>query len=208
MQVHATVSNSRLPRQLRFCERCGVAFSPPAFDVRRGFGRFCSRSCAKFIPLTMERLVNKMGPPTELGCRPWMGARDTDGYGFITYQRRMYRVTHAVWFLKTGHWPSRGEMIAHTTCDWPPCCEFVHLTLTDHAGNMSDMVLKHRQAYGERHWRAKLTEEEVLAMRARYARGAISMPTLAAQSGVSYATVRSAIKGESWKHLRVAPQPV
>ena len=59
---------------------------------------------------------------------------------------------------------------------------------------------------GERVGHAKLTAIQVLEMRTRYATGGISMPMLAREYGVCYATARSAIKGEHWAHL-TAPSP-
>jgi hypothetical protein len=151
------------------------------------------------------RVLSKLGPPTEQGCRPWVGSADKDGYGLVSYEGENRRVTHAVWFLNTGHWPIRGEVIAHTTCDWPPCGEFTHLTLMSNAGNIADRDRKGRQMRGERQHLAKLNADKVLAMRQRYAEGSISMPSLATQYDVSYATARSAINGETWKHLPATP---
>jgi hypothetical protein len=191
----------------RTCEECGTSFFAYPYEVRDGLARFCSRRCGKRQELA-PRVLPRLGPPTERGCRPWTGNADQDGYGIVSYQGRNRRVTHAVWFLNTGHWPLPGEVVAHTTCDWPPCGEFAHLTLMDNPGNVADRDNKGHQVRGEQQHLAKLTAEKVLAMRARYAEGGVSMPMLAAQYGVSYATARSAINGETWKHLTATPPPL
>lgn len=188
----------------RTCEHCGVAFFAYPYEVRGGLARFCSRKCSNHRELA-PRIAEGLGPSTAKGCRPWIGATDSDGYGLVSFEGRNRRVTHAVWFLNTGHWPAPGEIVAHTTCDWPPCGEFAHLTLMDNAGNVADRDSKERQVRGEQQHLSKLTAEKVIAMRVRYAAGGVSMPTLAREYGVNYASARSAIKGETWKHLTATP---
>lgn len=200
MQSNGTKPRKRYRTIPRICEWCRGAFFAYPYEVRRGVGRFCSRSCGKRRDLA-DQVMSRLGPATDRGCRPWMAKRDKDGYGVVTINGREKRVTHAVWFLRTGRWLIRGEVIAHTTCDWPPCCEFAHLTLTDLRGNVDDMLSKERQARGERQWQAKLTVEQVLEMRARYAAGGVSLTALGRAYGVSYATARSAINGEHWRHV-------
>ena len=188
----------------RTCEERGAAFFAYPYEVRDGFARFCSRRCSNHRELA-PRIAERLGSPQVGECRMWTGAADKDGYGLISFKGDSRRVTHAVWFLNTGHWPTRGEIVAHTTCDWPPCGEFTHLTLMDNAGNVADRDSKGRQIRGEQHHLAKLTAEKVLAMRTRYVAGDVSMPALAREYGVNYASARSAIKGETWKHLTATP---
>jgi len=54
--------------------------------------------------------------------------------------------------------------------------------------------------FGERHMRAKMTEEDVLTAKALNA-GGMSMMALSRKYGVHYATMECAIKGRTWKHL-------
>jgi hypothetical protein len=205
MQEQDTRSHPPRNSMLRDCERCQSPFYAPLKDVRRGFGRFCSRTCARQRDLATS-VSRKIGPPTGTGCRPWLAAHDADGYGFITVQYRLCRATHAVWFLHTGHWPTQDEVIAHLVCDWPPCCEFSHLGLTDHAGNMADRQRKSRQMRGERQHKSKLTAAIVIEMRRAYLAGG-THTAIGRQHGVSYATARSAILGETWKHVTATPPP-
>jgi hypothetical protein len=50
-------------------------------------------------------------------------------------------------------------------CDNPPCVNVEHLFLGTHQDNMDDRSAKNRQAQGEQHGRARLTDEEVDAIR-------------------------------------------
>lgn len=54
---------------------------------------------------------------------------------------------------------------------------------------------------GERNGCAKLTAAIVLTMRARYKAGGVSMPALAREYGVTYATARAALIGRTWAHV-------
>lgn len=54
---------------------------------------------------------------------------------------------------------------------------------------------------GEDHYRSKLTEKDVIEMRKLYADGLRNMSELGRRFGVAGKTARSAIVGETWKHL-------
>lgn len=64
-----------------------------------------------------------------------------------------------------------------------------------------------RMSRGSRHYASKLSDAAVVEMRTRYAAGGISMTALGREYGVCYATARSAINGEHWRHL-TGPSPV
>jgi DNA-binding MarR family transcriptional regulator len=55
--------------------------------------------------------------------------------------------------------------------------------------------------WGESHPRAKVTEADVLVMRAMYAKGGITMTALAKQYGLEKSTVRAIIRKETWRHV-------
>lgn len=62
--------------------------------------------------------------------------------------------------------------------------------------------------HGERCYNAKLTEADVRAIRARYkrySRGPDSLPGLAAEFGVSAATVKSVVARKAWAHVQENP---
>ena len=53
---------------------------------------------------------------------------------------------------------------------------------------------------GEDHGQAKLTEQKVLEIRARYADGNDSYSTLAEEYSVGRTTICHIVRGETWKH--------
>lgn len=129
------------------------------------------------------------------------------------------------WELTHGPIP-KGQCVLHK-CDNPPCCNPGHLFLGTKAENTEDMVSKGRQASGERSgpkrhpellargkrhgshtqpWRRavgarngsnKLTEEQVLEIRAT----AGSLSQLAAKFGVNGATIHNIRHRKTWRHL-------
>jgi hypothetical protein len=95
-----------------------------------------------------------------------------------------------------------------------------HLWLATHRANMLDMIAKGRSAAigvagemnpsrrlpeqairGERHVWAKLTEDAVRTIRARYAAGGIFQRELADEYGVAQSEISRAINGRGWKHV-------
>ena len=91
-------------------------------------------------------------------------------------------------------------------CDNPPCCNPDHLFLGTHTENVADMVAKGRHRggmspeqapRGERHWGAKLTNEQVAAIRAMPRQRGLQT-RLARQYGVSDATISMILNGKAW----------
>lgn len=138
----------------------------------------------------IELLARYTAPPNEGGCCYWTGPVDKDGYGCIGIGRYKYRISHVVWQLANGPVPA-GLFMLHK-CDAPPCITLEHLFPGTPADNSKDMVLKGRSARGEKQHKAKLTAEDVLAIRA----GEKGPWPISAQH-------KSRVKhGHSWKHIK------
>lgn len=101
-------------------------------------------------------------------CLVFTGARREKGYGVTRYQGRS-RSTHRLsWELHNGPIPD-GLLVLHT-CDNPPCCRIEHLTLGTHQDNERDAMARGRTRlrarFGSQSHSARLTDEEVTAIRA------------------------------------------
>jgi hypothetical protein len=67
--------------------------------------------------------------------------------------------------------------------------------------NMQDMIGHDRTTRGERHPQAKLSANQVLAIRAAYAQGLMDGMQLAAVYGVSQWAVKDIIRRRKWRHV-------
>ena len=192
--------------EYRQCEHCGRSFVPRPEQIRRaGQGRFCSRPCAstyrrEHVAERFWRWVDKSGD-----CWLWVGTRARNGYGTIQIGgasgRR--RLTHRVaWELTNGPIPA-GVHILHR-CDTPACVNPDHLWLGTQSDNLRDMAAKGRQGL-QKHpahtHTAKLTPEDVQAIRRRYAAGGIQQKTLAQEYGVDGRSISAVVHRITWKHL-------
>jgi len=139
--------------------------------------------------------VDRRGPDE---CWEWRAYRNRDGYGSFSGKNRRLVGAHRVSYqLCCGADP--GDLHVCHTCDNPGCVNPAHLFLGTHSDNMRDKESKRRgrHAKGESHWRAKLTEEDVLVIRA----STDSTYALAKRYGVDPAVIGSAISGKTWCHL-------
>lgn len=125
------------------------------------------------------------------GCWEFAGRLDPDGYGVITNDRSPYRAHRAAYEEWVGPIPS-GHVVRHT-CDNRQCINPSHLLTGTPADNTQDAVDRQRTANGERHGMHKLTDVEVNAMRAEYARGGVTQRTLARQYGCSQAQINNVL---------------
>jgi hypothetical protein len=166
------------------------------------------------------RVDKRPGPD---GCWLWIGATAGRGYGVIGYQHRMLYTHRAAYMLTYGPIPN-GLAVCHR-CDvnypvgdvtYCRCCRPDHLFLGTNLENQQDMLAKGRGPVGDRNgarkhpdrmqrgeqrWCAKLTDEQVLAIRAEYIPYRVSYPVLAKKYGVSPLSVYYIVKRITWKHL-------
>jgi len=128
-------------------------------------------------------------------CWLWTGKTDDDGYG-VFYKDggdfRAHRVAYEV-----GHGSAPGDKCVCHRCDNPRCVRPEHLFLGTSPDNTADRNAKGRQAKGERVRFAKLTEADVLAIRASNER----QVDLAARFGVGQPAISAVRLRQTWKHL-------
>jgi len=105
--------------------------------------------------------------------------------------------------LAHGDPPSDEMQACHAlTCTTRKCCNPRHLRWDTVAGNHADIAAAGTRPCGTGHYKAKLTEQLVLAIWARRADG----PTKVANDlGLSRAAVRHVIDGKNWRHVTGAP---
>lgn len=89
-----------------------------------------------------------------------------------------------------------GQVVRHK-CDNPGCVNPFHLELGTHQDNMDDRNKRGRQASGQRHANAKLTDEMVASIRQRLANGEKGRH-IAKDYGVTESTVSTIKTGKHW----------
>lgn len=189
------------------CENCGG----PTKERRR---RFCGKGCAtawrnKQAAKGRDHLARMMERVEEHadGCWVYAGYQMRAGYGSFWLNGRTYNAQRAMWIIVHGEEPPRHIQVCHT-CDNRMCVNPGHLFLGTAADNMNDKVVKGRHRRGTPNPRrgedapgAKLTNERVLEIRARYVPHRVSQYQLAKEYGVSQPTIGKIVRGEYWRHI-------
>ena len=147
--------------------------------------------------------VDKSGPN---GCWVWTGYCHASGYGHqMLYRNRKNTVLrcHRLSYELAGNEIPAGLHLLHS-CDNPPCVNPQHLRAGTPADNMADCISRNRYVVtsmkGEINPRAKLTDDDVVAIRAMPATPE-NWKAAATKHGVSVTAVRFAAKGVTWRHL-------
>lgn len=147
------------------------------------------RTPQEYIERRTERI-------TETGCWIWTGSiTGSKGYGYAFWRWQRFPAHRLAWTAFRGPIPDNTLVLHH--CDIPTCCNPAHLFLGTHHDNMRDMTRKRRQAVGERHGSAKLTPEQVLAIR----NDRRKIRTIAAEYGIGKSMVDYIRRRVAWKHL-------
>ena len=153
-----------------------------------------------FWSYIMERFWNKVNKHAENGCWEWAaGPCGHWGYGGFTIDGRSMYAHRVSWMFEHGPIPD-GLYVLHK-CDNPPCVNPDHLFLGTHTDNMRDMVEKGRarggSLPGESNGQAKLTEADVLAIRADKR----TQQAIADEYGVSRRAIGYIKNRKTWTHI-------
>lgn len=196
------------------CCKCGSEIKMPPSRAYRYDRVFCSQKCYRAAPVSIfERFWRKVTKTDS--CWMWTGCVSTDGYGRIKLDKpsSLNRTTHKLsWEIANGPVPD-GLFVLHK-CDVRRCVNPEHLFLGTQQDNVDDMLSKGRNQRGSGHYMArrgggkgednrasKLTEAQVLEIRARYKPRTVGVDVLAKDFGVSRSTVWLVIKRKLWDHI-------
>lgn len=150
-------------------------------------------------------------------CWNWNGQFSKSGYGKFAVRengiRRHLRAHRAAWEIATGSAPSL--LVCHR-CDNPACVRIDHLFLGTAKDNTQDALRKGRLrtgpmpagavCRGERSGNARLTEIDVLEIRALAATG-LAQSAIAARFGIRQPQVSAIVIGRSWAHIKIGIMP-
>ena len=149
----------------------------------------------------IDRFWSKVDKKGKDDCWEWTAYKSSGGYGHFRF-RGKDRGTHRFsWLLHNGIIPE-GLCVLHD-CDNPACVNPAHLFLGTHKDNTQDSIKKGRwpDRNGEAAGGSKLTEAQVLSIRAEYKIGNISQRELARKYNVSHDTIWRIVTRKSWRHI-------
>lgn len=142
-------------------------------------------------------------PVPESGCFVWEGAVTATGYGVLRRKGVNYYAHRVAWEQAHGAIPEKMH-VCHK-CDTPSCVNPAHLFLGTHQDNHLDKIRKGRgrggRLQGEKHPSHKLTDADIVNIRAIYKHTNASQTLLASMYGVGQAQISSIVRGEAWKHV-------
>lgn len=173
-----------------------------------------------FAKATIREYLNAKSTVDHVtGCWLWTGAVDKDDYGWAVWRRKTIKAHRLSWAEARGPIPV-GLLVCHT-CDTPRCINPDHLWLGTNLQNTQDRNRKGRQSkglahgvtfskspkwiaavkaaqlHGEKSPAAKLTEDQVRAIRndTRFQR------IIAAEYNVHQMTISDIKRKKSWAHV-------
>lgn len=153
-----------------------------------------------YDPIRIARFWSKVDVTTACRCWTWKGSVGGNGYGKFRLPGRKSAHAHRVaWELANGQ--PLGDRFACHTCDNKVCVNPMHLYAGDRLTNAADAVARGRivgrDQRGERNGNARLTEEQVSAIRTMIAEG-VPNTHIAPKFGVTHSLVSRIRRGRSW----------
>lgn len=135
------------------------------------------------------------------GCWIWNLCLNSVGYGKFGVNGLSTYAHRFSWKIHRGEIP-RNLFVLHK-CDNRDCVNPDHLFLGTPLDNMRDMIAKGRQSHpsGSDHFRAKLTEEDVIELLKMDATGEYTYNDLASKFKISRSQIWNILHGVTWKAI-------
>jgi hypothetical protein len=133
-------------------------------------------------------------------CLIWPYARGGRGYGKMSCDGGLKYVHRLVCEEEHGPPPATQQVAAHSCGNGHlGCVSRQHLSWKTHAGNMSDMVGHGTRRRGDVLWAARLTEDDVRAIRAM--KGSVPQLELASRFNVRQSNISKIQNRKAWAWL-------
>ncbi len=131
-------------------------------------------------------------------CQLFDGRLDVKGYGRVYLDGKYVKAHRLAWALHNGADPE-GKVVRHM-CHNPPCVNPEHLEIGTPRDNSRDMVTSGRSHVGTRNHNSKLTDGDVVKIRA-LSDGGMPDREAAKLFGVSHGCIGFIVRRESWTHV-------
>lgn len=148
-----------------------------------------------FIWLTQQKTTN------ENNCWLWNRGKNSAGYGCVLFHGKM-QLVHRLFFQYHSNVDiSKDDDIRHICPSTPNtlCFNPNHLLKGSRKENMEDMVRYGRSQQGERNYHSKLSNDDILCIRAQ--REMFLLRELAEMYGVDQALISMIVNNKIWKHV-------
>lgn len=154
-----------------------------------------------------ERFWAQVSPDAD-SCWTWTGKTIRGGYGDfrVSVDGRLRHIIAHRWAWEDAHGPIPSGMLVLHRCDNPPCVNPAHLFLGTQQDNMDDQAAKGRRpaAKGADNKHARLSVEDVAAIRRLVNEERLTLAAVAARFGISRRHVAKLADGEAWSHVPLA----
>ncbi len=140
-------------------------------------------------------------------CWLWNAYRNRCGYGRVRVQNKMCSAHREAYEASNGRDSAAGLVVRHK-CDVRACVNPAHLEIGTVADNNRDMFARGRRVFirlnGETNGSAKLTEADVLAIRAAHVRGSSthSLRAIGQRFGIAHSIVSRIVNRQLWAHVK------
>lgn len=142
-----------------------------------------------------DRFWKKVQKISDGDCWNWIGAKDQDGYGIYSHNKKTVRTHRLLASVAHGE-IGNGRIVMHL-CDNPSCCNPAHLVIGSIQENVSDREKKGRRSppRGEMHRSSKITKAQSLDIR----KSSLTERELAKIYGIGKTQVGDIRRGLYWK---------
>ena len=154
-----------------------------------------------------ERILDNIKIDPITNCWEWQLCCDPDGYAQVGYKDKTYKAGRLFYQLINGEIPrfnERGQRLCVLhKCDNRKCINTEHLFLGTNMENTTDMISKNRmhKNKGEKIGTHKLTEKQVLEIRAMYSTKLDSQYQIAKMYDISAGNVSCIVNRKIWTHI-------
>jgi hypothetical protein len=159
--------------------------------------RFTFDDVCTLFPKRIRKIIRTFNSP----CWEWTGTIGASGYGRIMYSRKVIQAHRLSWIVHNGKIP-KGLWVLHK-CNNRCCCNPNHLYVGTPKDNYLDMIVAGRDGRpkGQEHGMAKLTNKDVLFIRANFVPRKPGNRFFADKYGVHPSLINLIVHRKIWKNV-------